>query len=120
MLTGLSINGLAELAADAKGYQDSGAVYFTIATNRKYTRKDGIEVENPTTFSVATFGTLAQQCASLKKGDMIYLVGDMDQRSYTDKTTGQERKSYQITARLVAPVGVSAHTAEDPCGDEPF
>lgn len=57
-----------------------------IATNEKYTNKEGIQVENVQWHNVIAWGETAKEVGiKLKKGSYISLEGRLAHRSYEDK-----------------------------------
>jgi len=53
---------------------------------------------------VSTFGKLAENVRdSLKKGDTALVVGSLEHRNWTDKTTGAPRSGTEVVADAVGP-----------------
>ena len=74
-----------------------------IAVNRRYLDATTNEWKDDTVFvPVVVWGAAAERCKDrVKKGTPIQVEGRLTSSEYTDKTTGQTRKSLQVTARRV-------------------
>lgn len=100
---------------------------LSVATNRKYTTKDGELVKETTWFRVSVWGKAAEACNQyLKKGGAVLIEGRLN----ADKTTGGPRTftrqdgtmgtSFEVTAtevKFLGSNGEHAVKAEDPEGD---
>lgn len=74
-----------------------------IASNRRYTGRDGNQQEETTFMSVVAWGELGENVArSLRKGDRAIVIGRIQVRSYDDRE-GQTRWVTEINADEVAP-----------------
>lgn len=79
----------------------NGLAKFSLAVNRN--KKVGDEWETETTwFRAVAFGKLADNLASLKKGQQVIVVGYLKENSYTDKD-GNERKSIELVVNDAGP-----------------
>ncbi len=76
---------------------------FAVAVNRGH-RKDGQWVEDAPLFMRCTaWGDLGENLAgSLSKGQRVTVVGDLVPQEWTDKATGEPRRSVEVVARDVA------------------
>ena len=74
-----------------------------IAVNRRYLDATTNEWKDDTVFvPVVVWGAAAERCKDrVKKGTPISVEGRLTSSEYTDKTTGQTRKSMQVTARRI-------------------
>lgn len=74
---------------------------FDIAVNRRYMDASTNEWKDDTVFvPVVVWGAAAERCKDrVKKGTPVHVEGRLTSSEYTDKTTGQTRKSLQVTAR---------------------
>ena len=74
-----------------------------IAVNRRYQDTTTNEWKDDTVFvPIVVWGAAAERCKDrVKKGTPICVEGRLTTSEYTDKTTGQTRKSLQVTARRV-------------------
>lgn len=72
------------------------ASFNIVCNDRKKNESTGqYEDVNPTWFKCTAFRTLAENIAeSLKKGDLVIVVGKQQQEKYTNRD-GEERTSYQ-------------------------
>ena len=72
---------------------------FSLATNKKgYTLQNGTTVPEQTEFhNIVVWGKLAEVAEKyLKKGDKLYLEGELRTRSYDDKNGGAKRYITEI------------------------
>jgi single-strand DNA-binding protein len=66
-----------------------------LASNKKWTDKNGKDLEAVDYFNITVWGNLAENCASaLKKGNRIMVCGHLNLRSWENK----EGKKYNITS----------------------
>ena len=74
-----------------------------LAVNRRYLDKTTNEWKDDTVFvPVVIWGAAAERCKDrLKKGTPVSVEGRLTLSEYTDKTTGQTRRSLQVTASRV-------------------
>jgi single-strand DNA-binding protein len=94
-------------------YLDSGTpvTNFSVASNRRYSGKDGEPKEETTWFRIAAFGKLAENCNQyLGKGRQVYVVGrirpDEDGNPRTwEGQDGTTRASFEVTAQSVQFLG---------------
>jgi len=71
---------------------------FSIAQNRKFTGKDGVEKEEVAYFDVACFGATAENVAnSVSKGVRVMVQGRLSQSSWT-ADDGSKRTKVEIIA----------------------
>ena len=72
-----------------------------LAVNKKWTNKEGKEVESVDFFNATAWHNLAENCAaSLKKGDRILVTGHLNLRSWENKD-GKKYNIINITADIV-------------------
>lgn len=76
---------------------------FDVAVNRRYLDQNSNEWKDDVVFvPVVLWGPSAERSKDrLKKGVPVSVEGRITSSEYTDKNTGQTRKSLQITARRV-------------------
>ena len=74
-----------------------------IAVNRRYLDKTTNEWNDDTVFvPIVIWGAAAERCKDrVKKGTPVSVEGRLTSSEYTDKTTGQTRKSLQVTASRI-------------------
>lgn len=74
-----------------------------IAVNRRYMDKTTNEWKDDVVYvPIVIWGAAADRCKDrLKKGTPISVEGRLTSSEYTDKTTGQTRRSLQVTASRV-------------------
>ena len=74
---------------------------FDVAVNRRYLDQASNEWKDDTVFvPVVVWGSAAERAKDrLKKGTPVYVDGRLTTSEYTDKNTGQTRRSLQITCR---------------------
>jgi single-strand DNA-binding protein len=91
---------------------------FSVATNRKYTGKDGQVIKEVTWFRVSVFGKMAEACAEyLKKGSAVLVEGHLTPDKETGGPRTYERKdggagaTYEVFANTVRFLGGKDHEA---------
>lgn len=74
-----------------------------IAVNRRYMDKTNNEWKDDVVYvPVVVWGAAAERCKDrLHKGTPISVEGRITSSEYTDKTTGQTRRSLQVTANRI-------------------
>ena len=74
-----------------------------IAVNRRYLDATTNEWKDDTVFvPVVVWGAAAERCKDrVKKGTPVQVEGRLTSSEYTDKNTGQTRKTMQVTARRI-------------------
>jgi single-strand DNA-binding protein len=79
----------------------SPVVNFRVATNRYY-KKDGESVKKTEWHNVVAYDRLAEQVSNLgAKGRLVFVRGEMETVSWTDKNSGETRYKPQIKAGVV-------------------
>ncbi len=88
----------ANVASTQKG---QSVCRFSVAVNRRYLDQMSNEWKDDVVFvPVVVWGPAAERSKDrLKKGTPVYVEGRLTSSEYTDKTTGQVRKSLQVTCR---------------------
>ena len=72
---------------------------FSLATDDRYTDKNGEKQERTEWHNIVAWGKLAEICGQyLKKGKLIYIEGAIRTDSWDDKETGQKRYRTDIVA----------------------
>lgn len=76
---------------------------FDIAVNRRYLDNTNNEWKDDVVYvPVVVWGPTAERCKDrVKKGTPVYVEGRLTSSEYTDKATGQTRRSMQVTARRI-------------------
>jgi single-strand DNA-binding protein len=78
---------------------------LSVATNRAYLDKSGERQEKVSWHRVVTWGKSAEACRDhLRKGRQVYIEGQLDNSSYTDKE-GKKRYSTEIVSQRVVFLG---------------
>lgn len=96
-------------------YTPQGAAVgeFTLATNRRFTKKDGEKVEEVAFIDVVAWNRLAEISAEyLKKGRMVVVLGQLTQDRWEDKDTGQKRSKIRVLASTVQFLGGGSKDGE--------
>jgi len=97
---------------------------FSVATNRRYTTRDGEQREETEWFRVTTWRQLAEQCNQyLTKGRRVYVEGRLKTSTWTGQD-GQTRITVEIDANQVVfldsgPMGQGGEGGEGDMGAEP-
>ena len=84
-------------------YSQSGVpvANMSIATNEKYTDRDGNKVEKAEFHRVTCFQRTAENCANyLAKGSLVFVEGSLQTRKWQDQQ-GQDRYTTEIKADRV-------------------
>jgi single-strand DNA-binding protein len=109
---------LGHLARDPElRYTPQGAAVcdFTVAVNRKFTKKDGEKVEEVAFVDVTSWNRQAEIAAEyLKKGRPILVSGRLAQDRWEDETTGQKRSKLRIVAESLQFLGSGSKDGETP------
>ncbi len=78
---------------------------FSVATNRRWTDRNGQEQERTTWFRVTAWGKLAEVCSQyLTKGRLVLVEGDIEASAWVGQD-GQPRATLELTARTVKFLG---------------
>ncbi len=88
-------------------YTQSGSpvANFTVATNERWTGKDGQSQERTEWHRIVVFGRLAELCRDyLSKGRQVYLEGRLQTRKWEDKD-GNRRSTTEIVAQTIQFLG---------------
>jgi single-strand DNA-binding protein len=73
---------------------------FTIATDERFTDRNGEKQERTEWHNIVAWGKLAEICGQyLRKGKLVYIDGSIRTDSWDDKETGQKRYRTEIVAQ---------------------
>ena len=73
---------------------------FTVATDERYTDKNGEKQERTEWHNIVAWARLGEICGQyLRKGKLVYIEGSIRTDSWDDKETGQKRYRTEIIAR---------------------
>lgn len=106
-------------------YTPGGAAVceFTLASNRRYTKKDGEKVEEVIFVDTVVWNRAAEVSAEyLKKGRMVVVTGQLIQDRWEDEATGQKRSKIRVQANSVQFLGGPKEgeaSEEEPAPTEP-
>jgi single-strand DNA-binding protein len=74
---------------------------FTVATNDRWTDRDGKPQERTEWHRIVVWGKQAENCANyLSKGRTVYIEGRLQTREWEDKE-GQKRQTTEVVAQTV-------------------
>ncbi|MBV9495300.1 MAG: single-stranded DNA-binding protein [Acidobacteria bacterium] len=77
----------------------SNVAKFTIATDERYTDRNGERQERTEWHNIVAWGKLAEICGQyLKKGKLVYIDGSIRTDSWDDKESGQKKYRTEIIA----------------------
>jgi len=80
-------------------------VNFTLATNERFSTKDGEKQERTEWHRIVVWGRTGEICAQyLAKGRSVYIEGRLQTREWEDKE-GQKRRTTEIVANTVQFLG---------------
>ena len=86
---------------------------FRVATNRKWTDREGQPQEKTTWFRVTAWRKQAETCNQyLSKGRLVLVEGEIGVSAWSDKTSGEARATLELTARVVRFLGGRGERAE--------
>ena len=75
---------------------------FTIATDERFTDRNGEKQERTEWHNVVAWNKLAEICGQyLKKGKLVYIEGSIRTDSWDDKETGQKKYRTEIVAQTM-------------------
>ena len=98
--------------------QGAAVAEFTVASNRKFTKKDGERVEEVIFVDVVAWNRMAEVAAEyLKKGRPVAVAGSLIQDRWEDETSGQKRSKIRIQANSVQFLGGGSKD-EETSGEE--
>jgi single-strand DNA-binding protein len=73
---------------------------FSIATDEKFTDRNGEKQERTEWHNIVAWGKLAEICGQyLRKGKLVYIDGSIRTDSWDDKDTGQKKYKTEIVAQ---------------------
>lgn len=80
----------------------TSVVKFTVATDEKFTDRNGEKQERTEWHNITAWGKLAEICGQyLKKGKLVYIEGSLRTDSWDDKETGQKKYRTEIVANTM-------------------
>jgi len=83
----------------------SAVANLSVATNERWTDRDGNPQERTEWHNVTVWGKTAEHCGQyLSKGRSVYVEGRIQSRTYTDRD-GNERKVWDVVAQNVTFLG---------------
>ena len=75
---------------------------FTIATDERFTDKNGEKQERTEWHNITAWGKLGEICGQyLRKGKLVYIEGSIRTDSWDDKESGQKRYRTEIVANTM-------------------
>jgi single-strand DNA-binding protein len=75
---------------------------FTVATDEKYTDRNGEKQERTEWHNVVAWSKLAEICGQyLRKGKLVYIEGSIRTDSWDDKESGQKKYRTEIVANTM-------------------
>ena len=79
---------------------------FSVATDESYKNKEGEKVQKTEWMNIVMWGKLAEVAQQyLKKGQLVYLEGKLQTRSWEDKQTGAKTYTTEIVAQTLKMLG---------------
>ncbi len=82
--------------------QGSTVAKFTVATDEKFTDREGNKQERTEWHNIAAWGKLGEICGLyLKKGKLVYIEGSIRTDSWDDKESGQKKYRTEIIANTM-------------------
>ena len=75
---------------------------FTVATDEKFTDREGNKQERTEWHNIAAWGKLGEICGQyLRKGKLVYIEGSIRTDSWDDKESGQKKYRTEIIANTM-------------------
>ena len=75
---------------------------FTIATDERFTDREGNKQERTEWHNIAAWGKLGEICGQyLKKGKLVYIEGSIRTDSWDDKESGQKKYRTEVVANTM-------------------
>ena len=79
---------------------------FTLATDEKFTDRQGEKQERTEWHNIVAWGKLAEICGQyLRKGKLVFIEGSLRTDSWEDKESGQKKYRTEIIAREMKMLG---------------
>lgn len=93
---------------------------FSMATNRVYKNKEGEKQESTTFHNIVAFGKQAEVIGQyVKKGQLLYVQGRMETRSWEDKESGKKMYRTEIIVENFQFGPKAAGTSHDDADEAP-
>ena len=93
--------------------QGAPVAEFSLATNRRYSKKSGEQVEEVIFIDVVVWNRLAEVAAQfLRKGRQVVVSGQLIQDRWDDKDTGQKRSKIRVQAQTLQFLGGGSKDGE--------
>ena len=105
---------MGHVGADAKQQKESAPVVFSLATSSRWLDEQKQRQSRTEWHNVVVFGNLGKYAAKLKKGDRVYVEGQLRTSSY-DKPAGDATvtvSSTEVIAAQIERVAASATESE--------
>jgi single-strand DNA-binding protein len=91
---------------------------FSLAVNRRYSRKDGEKVDEVAFVEITVWNRLAELAAEyLKKGRAVLASGRLVQDRWEDQATGQKRSKLRVVAESLQFLGGGSKDGETPVAE---
>jgi single-strand DNA-binding protein len=89
-----------------------------VGQNQTWLAKFGLAVDTPTGkdsetafVDVTAWGSVAERCGELRKGDAVFVAGKLRTESWEDRQTGAKRTKLGVVAEIVGP-GLLRHESK--------
>lgn len=103
MLNDVKMIGRLGRDAESRSVGVGSVTSFSIAVGSRYKDRNGDWQEKTLWINVAAWGAAGEKAADLRKGQLVFVSGELEQRKWTNRE-GTEVASIEINARLVMPV----------------
>ena len=114
---------LGHLGADATQKSSTAPVTFNLATTSRWKDNAGERQSRTEWHTIVVFNNLGKYAARLKKGDRVYVEGELRTNKYEKTVAGETLKltSYQVLAKKIDRVeeGSSSRDVPDEIMDPP-
>lgn len=101
--------------AELRDVNGSQVAKFNLATSKEWTKKDGSKEKKTIWFQVNAWGSMAPACAMLKKGESVFVTGELDARAYLKD--GGPRASMEVRAFDVNFLSPKKKGTDEPTAD---
>ena len=107
---------LGHLGADATQKSSTAPITFNLATTSRWTDHAGDRQSRTEWHTIVVFNNLSKYAARLKKGDRVYVEGELRTKKYEKTVAGETLKltSYEVLATQIDRVAEGSSSSDIP------